>query len=126
MTLSGEQKQALLAEDCRLFSFEGAPSEAIWQSDQASEALLQARPAENIHPEQQRITVQKILDEFDSIRPFLDNSAKTIGTELLEAHKRVRTASARKGITYTVEPKLPVDVLGLYIFLPATSEKQDR
>jgi SNF2 family DNA or RNA helicase len=118
------QDQALLAEDCRIFAFEGAPSQAAWLSPEKGEALLGARPVENIHPEQQRMTIQKILDDFDSIKAHLEDSAALIGSELLESHKRVRTASARKGISYDVNPKLPVDVLGLYVFLPSAQGRQ--
>lgn len=123
ITQVGEQKTALLAEDCSLLAFEGAPSDAVWLSLEKCNALLSASSAENVHPEQQRLTLNKILDQFDVIRPYLNNSAIDIGNQLLEAHKRVRTASARKGIIYTVEPKLPVDVLGLYVFLPITGTR---
>ncbi|MBW1933629.1 MAG: hypothetical protein JRI96_18750 [Deltaproteobacteria bacterium] len=37
---------------------------------------------------------------------------------VLQAHRRVRTAARRKGIRYRVEPHLPPDVLGIYVYLP--------
>jgi len=52
--------------------------------------------------------------------------ARQRGEELLEAHQRVRRASkARRSsrgsygnVHYRVEPQLPPDVLGIYVYLP--------
>ncbi|NVM23238.1 MAG: hypothetical protein HWN68_15820 [Desulfobacterales bacterium] len=38
--------------------------------------------------------------------------------ELLQAHRRVRTAARLRGLRYKVEPHLPPDVLGIYVYLP--------
>ena len=38
--------------------------------------------------------------------------------ELLEAHQRVRRASKIRNVPYRVEPQLPPDVLGIYVYLP--------
>ena len=37
---------------------------------------------------------------------------------LLQSHRRERDAAKHKG-RYRVEPKLPADVLGIYVYLPA-------
>ena len=37
---------------------------------------------------------------------------------LLAAHRRVRTAAQARGVRYRVEPQLPLDLLGIYIYLP--------
>jgi hypothetical protein len=49
----------------------------------------------------------------------LDALAARRGEELLAAHRRVRTAARLRGIQQRVEPQIPPDVLGIYIFLPA-------
>jgi hypothetical protein len=55
---------------------------------------------------------RKLIDAAQDLRfPVLD--------ELLDAHRRVRTAAATKGVRYRVEPQLPPDVLGIYVYLPA-------
>jgi hypothetical protein len=38
---------------------------------------------------------------------------------LLDAHQRVRLATRTRNVRYRVEPQLPPDILGIYIFLPA-------
>ena len=40
------------------------------------------------------------------------------GEDLLNAHRRVRAAAQIRGVRYRVEPQLPVDVLGVYMYLP--------
>jgi hypothetical protein len=43
---------------------------------------------------------------------------KVTATEIREAHRRVRKAARLAGARLIVEPKLPVDVLGVYLYLP--------
>jgi len=44
--------------------------------------------------------------------------ARQRGEELLDAHQRVRRASKVRNVLYRVEPQLPPDILGIYVFLP--------
>jgi len=48
----------------------------------------------------------------------LDEAANARAEVLLETHIRVREASRAGGRKPVVEPFLPVDVLGTYVFLP--------
>jgi hypothetical protein len=59
-----------------------------------------------------------VLDQFELLRPHLEQVAHERGEELLNAHRRVRTASQMRGVRYHVEPQLPIDVLGVYMYLP--------
>ncbi len=112
------EEYPLLAEDCRVLAFEGAPEEAVWLSEEAALDLLRAEPDANINPDQARHFLQRLVDAFDALRPTLEEAARRRGDELLEAHRRVRTAARARG-SYRVEPKLPPDILGLYVYLPA-------
>ncbi|MEI2616880.1 MAG: hypothetical protein V9F06_04430 [Thermomicrobiales bacterium] len=43
-------------------------------------------------------------------------------SDLLDAHRRVRRAtSSRSGVgaVLRVEPQLPIDILGIYVYVPA-------
>jgi hypothetical protein len=53
------------------------------------------------------------------LRPYLEAEAERRAKQLLDAHRRVRTASQQKGIRYRVVPNLPPDVLGIYVYLPS-------
>ena len=67
--------------------------------------------------------IQKILDGFGNLEPHLEEMARERGAELLDEHRRVRTAAQMKGISYRIEPKLPPDILGIYVFLPAGAQQ---
>jgi superfamily II DNA or RNA helicase len=119
VTRHGAQERPLLAEDLALLAFEGAPQNAVWLEPAQAEALLQAEPKGNVHADQAAAFLQRVVEDFDALRPMLDATAQQRGAALLEAHRRVRSASRQQGVSYRVEPQLPPDVLGIYVYLPA-------
>jgi superfamily II DNA or RNA helicase len=119
VTQRGNDEQRLLAEDCQLLAFSGSPQNAVWLSDTNQiEALLDAPPEANVLPEQAKDALQRIIEQFDLLQPHLEQVARERGEALLDAHRRVRTAAQMRGVRYRVEPQLPLDVLGLYVYLP--------
>ena len=83
----------MLAEDVQLVAFEGAPDNATWVDNAWAEELLLADPDENIHADQAATFVQRVIDGFDHIMPYLTEVAERRAEELLDQHKRVRSAS---------------------------------
>jgi superfamily II DNA or RNA helicase len=116
VTSRGSKTHTQLAEDALMLAFEGTPEDAKWLDLERAEALLSAEPAGAV-PDPTG-AVAAVLDRFERLMPALDGFARTRGNELLSAHERVREAARASGVTYAIEPKLPVDVLGAYIFLP--------
>ncbi|MCD4784877.1 MAG: DEAD/DEAH box helicase [Candidatus Eremiobacteraeota bacterium] len=108
----------LLAEDCCLTGFTGSPQNARWLDDTEAEKLLNSKPSANIAPEQARYFIDKVINDFESLMPHLEEIAKSRGKELLDAHRRIRSASKLRGVQYRVEPQLPPDILGIYVYLP--------
>ena len=118
ITTRGDESTPLLAEDTLIVGFRRTPSAAEWLSPAEAESLLLATPDDNVTDDVARNFVQKVIDEFTHLRPHLDEVAEAHGKQLLDAHQRVRTASRRVGVKYSIEPQLPPDVLGLYVYLP--------
>jgi hypothetical protein len=118
VTIKGGESIPLLAEDCRLLAFAGPPSDPHWLENGAAERLLAVKPEGNIQPEQASIFVQKVVEGFSTLAPHLEQDARNRGEQLLAAHKRVRNAMKLTRVSYRVEPKLPPDILGIYIYLP--------
>ena len=86
----GTEEQQLLAEDSQVLAFAGSAQNAEWLSDnQPIEALLQAPSEGNVYPEQAEEFLRKVLDQFDLLRPHLEQVAHERGEELLNAHRRV-------------------------------------
>jgi len=119
LTTINEVTRPLLAEDCQLVAFAGAPATPTWLSREAAESLLTAEPDENVNDDVARTFVRKVLDNLGPIQGRLDVLAYEHGKELLAAHRRVRQAIQRRGMKETIEPQLPADILGLYVYLPA-------
>lgn len=112
-------ERPLLAEDCRLLAFAGSPQSAVWLEENEAEKLLLAQPDGNIAADQAAEFVGRVIDGFELLRSRLDQAASQRGEELLDAHQRVRLATRTRNVRYRVEPQLPPDILGIYIFLPA-------
>ena len=120
LTTMGEETRQLLAEDCQTLAFEGAPDNAAWIDTTLAERLMNMeRPDENIDPMQAVDFVGRVIAGFEHLAPKLETIAEQRGIELLDAHRRVRTAARMRGIQYKVEAQLPPDVLGIYVYLPA-------
>lgn len=114
----GNEENPLLAEDCQVLAFTGSPEKAEWLEPEQAEALLEVIPDSNISADQAKKFLQKVIDQFDNLSPHLESVAQQRGNDLLEAHRRVRSAAKLKGVRYRVEPQLPPDVLGIYMFMP--------
>jgi hypothetical protein len=108
-----------LAEDWQLAAFTGSPSAPEWLPDDLSEALLQAHPDANITADVARSHLERVLGELPALEGHFASVARKRGDVLLEAHRRVRKAVRMTGVTQEIEPKLPIDILGAYVCLPA-------
>jgi len=109
----------LMAEDCQLLGFRSSPTTPEWLSAEEAEALLAAAPAANITSQQATEFIRRVVEGLEALHEPLDAAARERGQELLEAHRRVRTAANWRGVRYDIVPHLPPDVLGIYVLLPA-------
>ena len=119
LTRGKDFERSLLAEECQVAGFAGSPANPQWLEKDTTLNLLQAQPDDIIYPEQAASFVAKVIDGYENLVPSLEKLAHKQARALQEAHTRVRTAAKIKGIKYKVTPLLPVDVLGIYVFLPA-------
>lgn len=113
-----DQHKPLLAEDCRLLAFRGSPADAVWLSSDEAEKLLHVQPDANIAPEQAGDFVRRVCDQIDQLRYYLDQAAVQRGEEILNAHQRVRKAARVRATDVHIQPQLPPDVLGIFVYLP--------
>ncbi|MBE3119898.1 MAG: ATP-dependent helicase, partial [Candidatus Atribacteria bacterium] len=114
MIITGGEEKPLLAEDCQVLAFAGAPQNTEWLDGATAERLLRLIPDMNINSDQASDFVRKVEEGLESLRPHLDKVARQRGEELLDTHQRVRRASKVCNGQYRVEPQLPPDVLGIY------------
>lgn len=121
-TRRGASEKTLLAEECVVLGFTGSPESAKWLSPTEAEALLDAEPQGNIGPDQAAEFVAKVVEATELLRSHLDAHAHERAAALLDAHRRVRVAAQVKGVSHQVEPVLPVDIVGAYVYLPIPPE----
>lgn len=117
----GNRQWQTLAEELDLLAFAGRVPTAKggdWLSKDETRALLELTPEGNLAPEQKTQRLSQVLGELGYMNDLLLTRAQERAAALLEAHERVRGAARGQGVTYTVEPPSPPDVLGVYIFMP--------
>lgn len=86
--------------------------------DAAARALMAAEPARNMPPPLRDQHIQRSLDQLDTQQPTLEALARKRAQLLLDDHRRVREAAQGRG-EYRVTPSLPVDVMGVFVLIPA-------
>ncbi len=118
VTKKGSGEQKLLAEESQLVAFEGAPDAPVWLDPEAAEQLFLAPLAGNVDPGIARDRVRDVVDGLRALDPHLQAAALVRAAQLKDAHDRVREAAKARVRTLRVEPQPPVDVLGIYVFLP--------
>ena len=109
----------MLAEDAAVLAFTGDPTAPQWIDDPATiAALLHAPVTGNVDRDTARDFLGEALAALPTWQDALAAQA-TLGAEQLAAsHSRVRE-DARMSGRVEVTPSLPVDVLGVYVLLPA-------
>jgi superfamily II DNA or RNA helicase len=108
----------LLAEDCLVVGFTGSPEQAQWCESATIESLLTTEPDSNVNPDSARDFVQQVINGYGLLESHLRNFAEQRGRQLLDSHTRVHQATRTRGVQTRVEPKLPPDILGIYVYLP--------
>jgi len=112
-------EEPLLAEDTLTLAFEGTPENPTWLSPEDAEKLLQASPAGNVDAGLAASRLKQILESRQALKDEMERRASHRAQELLEAHQRVRAAApGAGGRSVRVEPHIPPDLLGVYVFLP--------
>lgn len=121
VTIRADRETPLLAEEVLTAGFRGSVTAPEWLPNAELEELVGATPSGNIPPEQASDFIRKLVADFDQLNSQIEAIVRARGDEILTGHKRVRDATTKKGsgIKYRIEPQLPVDVLGMYVFLPS-------
>ncbi len=112
--------KSLLAEECLGIAVRGGEApELLTENDALS--LLSLTPGRNMEDGQKSLLIGQTLNALDSLEPVFDNIAQERAQDLLADHRRIREASDAKGLRYNVIPALPVDKIGVYVFMPMAS-----
>jgi len=107
-----------LAEQAAVVAYTGTGDSPTWLEQPAIDALLDATPSANVSEHQAKEFFETAVGALSTLDATLDEFADAAATELLDSHNRVRDAVKARTGANRVEPRRPVDVLGVYVFLP--------
>ena len=111
----------LLVEECLTLQVNGTDVEVL--SGEQALAFLGAPASGNVVEGQRQQWLQEAVADLPKLRPALNGMAEQRAVRAEEDHRRVRQASLGAGealrMRFRCEPTLPVDVIGLFLLLPA-------
>ncbi|MCB1865037.1 MAG: DEAD/DEAH box helicase [Chromatiales bacterium] len=117
LKVAGRDGETLLCEEILPLAFTGPVDAPQWLGAEIGERLLDARPERNLLPTAIEQQMNLLLPSLPRVQEALAALAAERAAAQLEAHERVREASRKRG-RVSIEPVLPVDILGAYVLLP--------
>lgn len=117
LKISGRDGETLLCEEILPLACTGQPDAPQWLTPEEGERLLSARPERNLLPTAIEQQMTLLLPALPQLQMALEGVAHQRAAAQLEAHERVREASRTRG-RVSIEPVLPVDILGAFVLLP--------
>jgi hypothetical protein len=115
--LAGPEDETILCEEIVPLALTGPADAPQWLTSEEGERLLTARPERNLIQTAIDQQLGLLLPSLPRLQQALVPVASERAKAQLSAHERVREASRTKG-RVTIQPVLPVDILGSYLLLP--------
>ncbi|GBL45068.1 superfamily II DNA/RNA helicases, SNF2 family [Sulfuriferula multivorans] len=107
----------MLCEETIAIAVSGSASPEVLTPEQ-TQALLGAEAVRNMPPPVRDLHIKQALQAIPDWQGQLENLAHERAQTLLQDHRRVRDAAEAKG-SYQVTASLPVDIMGVYVLVPA-------
>lgn len=117
LRISGADAGTILCEEIVPLACIGSPDSPEWLSLEVSERLLAVHPERNLLATAVDQQLGLLLPALPKFQQALEFVASQRAVSQLDSHERVREASRTKG-RVTIDPVLPVDILGAYVLLP--------
>ena len=111
----------IVAEEMLIWGYRGTSTDNDFlTSVEARELLTSAQPTSNLTPQARNSFLENELDQLDSLGPVMDEVAEDRSRHLVDAHERFSALMDQKRFQ-VVHPVLPMDIIGVYVLLPDTS-----
>lgn len=118
VTRRGNDARLQVGEESALFAFAGSPDQPELLGPAEAERLLSLEPAANVTPDQARYHLQRIIDGLSALKDALAAFAHERAKAIYRSHERVAAGAKIRSLNLSIEPCLPPDVLGVYVYLP--------
>ena len=111
----------MLAEESLLLGWRWESGDELeLLSDYEVQRLLEATPKVTMQDGHRTRVITRVIADEALWRPMIEERARSRAADVLEAHRRVRDIAELSGAgRLQAEPMLPVDILGLFVLLPA-------
>lgn len=111
--------ETLLVEEAAAIAIQATGDGQGWEVVVGEAPLnwLTQPPAESVSDRVRETSIAQALAQWAAWQPVLKDFAQQRANELLEDHRRVRSAADSRG-RYAVKALLPVDVIGMFVLLP--------
>lgn len=110
-------RRTLLAEEATGLAF--APNTANpFVAGADALALLEHEATRSIEPPANQRQINLAISRIAEYQPAIAAYAAERAAALSHDHERVKAATRGEGVTTTVEPVLPADIIGLYVLVP--------
>jgi len=120
LQINSADAETILVEEIVPLACTGSPDAPAWVTPEEGERLLFARPEQNLVATAIEQQIGILLAALPKLETALELVASKRAAAQLTAHERVREAARTKG-RVTIQPILPVDILGAYVLLPRLS-----
>jgi len=111
-------KNQFVAEEMLLWGYRGSPSDNdILDKNEVRHLMDQVLPSANITEQAKASFLENEMENISELRNEFDKIALKRAEILVDAHERFRKVMGGKRFK-VVEPVLPMDLMGVYIFLP--------
>jgi len=113
------EKKQIVAEELLLWGWSGLAKKKEFLDTAETERLMRHTvPSGNLSPEASSYHLEEALTELPELGGDLDALALERAVTLAAQHERYRDLTKGKGRFEAVEPALPPDIIGIYVFIP--------
>jgi len=116
-------KRRMVAEEIILRALAG-PERRVVENETVERLMADPKSTGDLPLAAQRTQLERELSEIENLRPSFDALALKRAGELIQQHERYYKAlgaESKSARLRAVEPVIPMDVLGIYIFLPGVA-----
>lgn len=111
-------KEQLVAEELHLWGYIGLPKEEKWLDEKQCMKLLDLKADGELAAIERKEFFDDAMEEISDMKDLRHQLARKQAEKLIEAHDRFRQAVRSRKEFQVVEPILPMDIMGVYVFVP--------
>jgi superfamily II DNA or RNA helicase len=111
-------KEQLVAEELHLWGYQGEPNDNEWIEEAQCMELLDLQADGDLAEVEKKDFFKDAMDEIVEVEDLRHQLARKQAEKLIEAHDRFRQAVRSRKEFQVVEPILPMDIMGVYVFVP--------